>query len=153
MRTVDVRNLKFENIDWGKKEVRIIQSKTNEPLVLPLFDEIGWAIIDYLKNGRPKCDCQFVFVTHNEPHKELETSLYPILQKYLERAEISVVRERHHGMHALRHSLASILFEQGNPLPVISGILGHSDTKSTSVYLKVDLKQLRQCALEVAYDE
>jgi site-specific recombinase XerC len=57
--------------------------------------------------------------------------------------------ERKHGPHALRHSLASNLLSLNEPMPVISEILGHSNTESTMCYLRVDFMQLKQCALEV----
>lgn len=53
------------------------------------------------------------------------------------------------GPHAMRHSLASALLEDNVPLPVISEILGHTDSRTTGVYLKIDVKQLKNCALEV----
>jgi site-specific recombinase XerD len=149
LRAVDVRGLKFENIDWYKQEIRIIQSKTKEPLTLPLLDDVGWAIIDYLKNGRPKSACEYIFIKHLGSFNELESNPYNILQKYLCRAMISCEFERRHGLHALRHSLASQLLEESVPLEVISGVLGHTNSKSTYVYLKIDIIQLRTCALEV----
>jgi integrase/recombinase XerD len=44
--------------------------------------------------------------------------------------------------------MASLLLENDTPLSVISDILGHVDTDSTAVYLKVDIKKLRQCCLD-----
>lgn len=152
LRSVDVRNLKFSDIDWHKKQLHIFQSKTQESVLLPLLDDIGWAIIDYLKNGRPQTTCEYVFVKHiqyNGYYGELETNPYSVLQKYLSRANIAAEYERKQGLHALRHSLASELLLNEIPLPVISGILGHVNSNSTSVYLKVDIPQLRRCALEV----
>ncbi len=63
-------------------------------------------------------------------------------------AGIKIQNGKKHGPHALRHSLASALLEANTPLPVISEVLGHTDTRSTSVYLKIDINQLRTCALE-----
>ena len=53
-----------------------------------------------------------------------------------------------HGPHALRHSLASVLLEENTPLPIISEVLGHANTESTSVYLKIDINQLSKFSLE-----
>ena len=53
------------------------------------------------------------------------------------------------GPHAMRSSLASALLAENVPLPVISEILGHSNTRTTEMYLKIDIKQLRNCSLEV----
>jgi site-specific recombinase XerD len=56
------------------------------------------------------------------------------------------------GMHSLRHTLASLLLESNTPLPIISDILGHVDTESTAVYLKVDIKKLKECPLDFKED-
>jgi len=55
-------------------------------------------------------------------------------------------------MHSLRHTMASVLLEKDTPLSIISDILGHADTDSTAVYLKVDLKKLKECALTFGED-
>ncbi len=55
-------------------------------------------------------------------------------------------------MHSLRHTLASLLLENDTPLPAISDILGHVDTESTAVYLKVDIKRLKECPLGLVED-
>lgn len=64
----------------------------------------------------------------------------------MELAHLPTLKKRR-GMHSLRHTLASMLLEKDTPLAVISDILGHIDTNSTAVYLKVDIKKLRECSL------
>jgi site-specific recombinase XerD len=64
----DISNLKLDDIDWSNKEITVLQSKTIQELVLPLPNDVGWAIIDYLKNGRPVTECKNVFVVHNAPY-------------------------------------------------------------------------------------
>ena len=56
------------------------------------------------------------------------------------------------GSHVLRHSLASRLLEHKIPLPIISEILGHTNTKTTMTYLRIDINELKKCALEVAWE-
>ena len=68
-------------------------------------------------------------------------------------AGIKVQNGKKHGPHALRHSLASALLEENTPLPIISEVLGHTNTESTSAYLKIDITQLRKCSLEpISFD-
>jgi len=69
--------------------------------------------------------------------------------KYLRKAGVPTENVRHHGMHTLRHSLATTLLERQTPLPVIQEILGHRDAQTTQQYVCVDVEQLRSCALEV----
>lgn len=148
LRESDILNLRFSNIDWENGKIQIIQKKTKQPLCLPLTDDVAWAIIDYLKNGRPGCDCDYVFVRHNRPITHLN-STYDIVQKYIRQSQITLPSGKRHGLHALRHSLASKMLEQGIALPTISGVLGHLSSDTTKYYLKIDVNQLRQCALEV----
>ncbi len=58
---------------------------------------------------------------------------------------------RKSGSHALPHSLAKRLLEHKIPLPVISEILGHTNTETTMTYLRVDINELKKCALEVVF--
>lgn len=62
LRISDVRLLRFENIDWHNKRISILQQKTGIPLELPLLEDVGWAIIDYLQYGHPETDCPCIFL-------------------------------------------------------------------------------------------
>lgn len=149
LRVSDIIGMTFDEIDWSKKLLSIVQQKTGKLVELPLTDGIGWAIIDYLQNGRPESECDHVFVKHCAPYDVLTPSMYRTVQKYLQKAGIKGPVGKPTGMHAFRHSLASAMLEQRIPLPVISGTLGHTDMHSTETYLSIDLHQLRSCALEV----
>jgi site-specific recombinase XerD len=149
LRCSDIANLKFSNIIWERKLVSINQRKTKEPIELPLFPEIGNAIIDYLKHGRPQSSLSYVFLRHIPPYDNVcNNLLYGIIQKYMNLAGIKY-DERRHGPHSLRHSLATNLLKKEITLPVISSVLGHARSESTMFYLRVDTNSLRRCALEV----
>lgn len=151
LRSSDVKKLKFENLHWKENQIVIIQSKTGEPLTLPLLRDVGWAIIDYVQNARPKVDNQHIFLRHLPPYTELSerNHLYKTIEKYMMRAKLPISAKKRNGMHSLRHSLATTLMEENVPLSDISGILGHTSVDSTSIYLNVDINRLRDCALEV----
>jgi integrase/recombinase XerD len=150
LRASDICGLKFENIYWETNTLCLIQKKTKEKIELPLLAEIGNAIIDYLKYGRPVSELPYIFLRAGQPYDKLEEpTLHSIVSFYLKRASISNIDKKKHGPHALRHSLAGILLEKKTPLPVISEVLGHTNTESTKTYLRIDLESLRQCALDV----
>lgn len=150
LRSSDICSLKFENIHWETNTILLIQHKTKKRIELPLLTEIGNSLIDYLKYGRPISNLPYIFIHCGQPYDRLaEPTLHSIVTFYLRRAGIDNVSEKKHGPHALRHSLAGFLLENKTPLPVISEVLGHSNTESTKTYLRIDLKSLRQCALEV----
>lgn len=154
LRVGDVRELKLDNIKWDTKTIELVQAKTGQLLILPLLDDIGWAIIDYLKHGRPQNHCPNVFLRHNAPFDKFSehNNLHKVIKQYMHAANIEVPAGKRHGLHSLRHGLASVLLEQNTPLPIITEILGHLSSDTTSIYLKIDLNQLRQCALEVPYE-
>jgi len=150
MRATDICNLRFDNINWEKEQLDFVQGKTGTATILPLLPDVGEAIIDYLKSGRPSTESKFVFVRHTAPVDGFgHTILHYLISRYMQEAKIPVPEGKKHGPHALRHSLASRLLEKSVPLPVISEILGHIDSKTTQVYLDIDINQLRSCALEV----
>lgn len=150
MRAGDICKLSFENINWEKEQIEFIQSKTQNPVILPLMNDVGEAIIDYLKYGRPTSDSSTIFLRHTSPIQGFSTAtLHYLVTKYMQQAKISPPEGKKHGPHALRHSLASRLLEKNVPIPVISEILGHVDSKTTQLYLDIDINQLRTCSLEV----
>jgi integrase len=149
MRSSDIRGLTFDNILWDKNIITFTQRKTGKDIMLPLLPEIGNAIIDYLKYGRPESAESFCFLQALSPYRPLHyTAVGAIANRNLARARINL-RGRKHGPHALRHSFASRLLSEKTPLPIISEAMGHSRTQSTMTYLRIDIDTLRQCALEV----
>lgn len=152
LRRSDLRNLKLESLKWETNRIELVQEKTGQVLNLPILEEVGAALIDYLKNGRPKVFSEFVFLKHVPVYEKLSpVGLNNIANKYFRQAGITIPKGKKHGLHALRHSLASHLLENQTPIVVISEILGHLNSHSTGIYLKIDLHQLRTCALEVPH--
>ncbi len=153
IRCTDIKNLKMDNFHWEEKKMVFIQSKTRTTLSLPLTPEVGWAVIDYLKYGRPKIGSPYVFVKHMAPFGPFSEGnrLNQIIKRYMEIAHIPTLKKKR-GMHSLRHTMASMLLENDTPLSTISDILGHIDSDSTAVYLKIDIKKLKECSLDFEED-
>jgi len=145
---VNIKNLKLTDLYWDKNIIEFTQLKTTQKITLPLLPEIGWAIIDYLKSGRPTTDCPYVFVIHKAPYSQVQ-KVGNIVARYQRESGIKVKSGNQHGIHSLRHTLASRLLEQHVDLELISGILGHVDVNSAKVYLHTDIDGLRQCALSL----
>jgi site-specific recombinase XerD len=146
LRSSDIRNLKFSDIQWDKNEVHIIQYKTRKCVVLPLLEDVGMAIIDYIKNARPTTSRKEIFLTLNPPYHPIGASTFSSMtKKYMYKAGIASV-DKHKGPHTLRHSLATNLLSENTSLPVISSILGHSTTDSSKPYLSIDLTSLLACS-------
>lgn len=149
LRASDIANIRFENILWEQNTISLIQCKTRNKIELPLLSEVGNAIVDYLKYSRPKSNEPFVFLCAYSPFNPVNSSVITqIVLNSFAKTDINT-KQRKHGPHALRHSLAGRLLEEQTTLPVISEVLGHENTESTKFYLRIDLTSLRQCVLEV----
>jgi site-specific recombinase XerD len=148
LRQTDISGLRLDCVNWENSRIETTQSKTGEPISLPLPDDVGWAIIDYLKHGRPKVDSPYIFVCHSKNAWGKRMSGFDgMLAKYIRQARLRLSDGQKHGMHSLRHTLASRLLEAKVPLTVISEILGQIAPDGIEKYLKVDVEMLRQCAL------
>ncbi len=151
LRVSDVRSLQFSNLKWDLGCIEFKQLKTGDTCSLPLLEDVGWAIIDYLKHGRPISETQNIFIKHVAPFTAFSSNsnLHYHINKYLVAAKIEIPAGKCHGMHSLRHTLASELLQQHVSLSTIAEILGHRDVNTTANYLRVDISMLRRCALNV----
>lgn len=150
LRITDVSGLRLDSLKWNRHEIEFIQHKTGNRVTQPLLEDVGWAIIDYIKYGRPDVESPFVFLTVNAPYTPLKAgSIGCILDRHRVRCGIEKKHGAVSGMHSLRHALARRLLEQGVELPTVANIMGHTSYASTSPYLKVDIEGLRECALSL----
>ncbi|RQD67928.1 MAG: hypothetical protein D5S00_09575, partial [Tindallia sp. MSAO_Bac2] len=147
IRSSDIRHLTIQSLRWNENLIEFYQQKTGIYQKLPVTDEIKYALADYLKNSRPDAKGDTIFVRTNAPYEALSSSssFYHILNKYMKKACI-ITEGKRHGMHSMRHSLSSNLLAKGTPLPVITGILGHSSSEATKRYLWMDVEKLRIAA-------
>ncbi|MDQ6761992.1 MAG: site-specific integrase [Bacteroidota bacterium] len=150
LRASDICRLTFKSLQWDTSTIKIRQVKTSKELELPLLSDVGNAIIDYLKYGRPESEEPYVFLTARSPIEPLWSSnvVTHIVQRAFKKANINI-KNRKFGPHSLRHSLSFRMLEQHTILPVISEVLGHRNTESTRYYLRIDLASMKQCILEV----
>ena len=149
LRFSDIKNLKFENINWQMNIINVVQHKTKKIVTLPLLENIGTAIIEYIKNGRPNVDSEYIFLNDSNTKFSDKESFSHVVKKYLKLANIDISGKKYIGTYSLRHSLASSLLQKRIPLSTISSILGHSDINNTAIYLKIDIESLRECCLDL----
>ena len=152
LRVGDLRRLELEWFDWRAKTLALTQHKTGVPLTLPLPGDVGWAVIDYIRHGRPETDCRQVFVKHRYPFTAFgsSTSAGSRLRYYARRAGIVFPAGRWHGLHSLRGALAVAMLQTEVPPPVVTAVLGHAGANTTAAhYLRLDTEHLRRCTLDV----
>jgi len=147
MRAGDIRKLRLESLRWDDARIEYAQSKTGARVVLPLTEEIGHALTDYLIHGRPSTGRREVFLRARAPFGPLGDSLGHIIGQYRPPHKMAFPGQRA-GMHSLRHTLATQLLTKDVPLETIAAILGHATLDATRTYAKVNIPQLQTAAID-----
>lgn len=147
LRTSEIAALRLDDIEWRAGRLSVPRSKVWSPLVLPLTEPVGAAILDYLRHARPDLPCRQIFLRVRAPAGPLApTAVTEAFQAWTRRGALSIPYQ---GPHCLRHSLAVHLLRQGTPLTAIGDLLGHRSAESTCVYLRLHVEDLRDAALDL----
>lgn len=149
LRASDIVFLKFDEIKWDKNLIHKIQMKTNIPVDVPISDSIKFLLLDYMKNHRPPNESDYIFINSQTglPFKDGAVLTHTVRKAFI-KANINI-KNKKAGAHSLRHSLATNLLKNNTPLPIIKGVLGHTNISTTEKYICVDVEGLRSVSLEV----
>ena len=143
-RSREVAGLCVEDVNWEKEIISITRPKQRLKQQYPLVNEVGEAILRYLRQVRPRCGRREIFLTLKAPFRPLSPgALYHVVSTRLSDLGIPTLRR---GPHSLRHACAGHLVIAGLSLKQIGDHLGHRSAYATRVYAKVDLAGLRQVA-------
>ncbi len=147
LRACDIRTLRLEDIRWRQGEIRVMQRKTGQLLVLPLTDAAGDVLVQYLRNGRPQTSFRQLFLRVRAPMDPLkDTGVNDAFTGCVKRSGLKLPFT---GVHCLRHSYALHLLRQNTSLKTIGDLLGHRTTESSYAYLRLAIEDLREVALDV----
>lgn len=146
LRASEVVRLCLDDIDWRAGVVRIGARKTGHGAILPMTDEVGAALVDYLQRGRPDTTARevFILVGFRRGTPISDSIVGRAVDNALRRAGIEAATR---GGNLLRHSLATGLQARGVGLSEIADLLGHSRLATTRIYAAVDIAALREVAL------
>lgn len=146
LRSSEIVALTLDNINWDRGCLTVVGSKSALSSELPLPAEVGNAIADYLKRGRPRSGCRQLFLRTKAPIRGLrsQTTIGSIVLTAIARAQIQPPRR---GAHQFRHALACDMLRQGANLIEIGSVLRHRRQKTTMIYAKVDFAALRPLSL------
>ncbi len=150
LRSGEISRLRLEDIDWRADILHIRRSKTGDHSLLPLFETVGEALIEYLRHGRPETDVREIFVRTRAPYVPM-VRIYSEVSRRIEAAGITPSGKR--GPHIFRHARAVSLLRASVPRKLIGDVLGHRSTESTIPYLKLATEDLRAIALEIPGEE
>jgi site-specific recombinase XerD len=140
LRGCEIANLTLDDFDWGNAEM-IIHSKGKKS-GFPIHEDIGKAIADYIKDGRPKCSTRRLFIRSYPPYKGFKNSstVGAIVRSAIRYTGLKPPKA---GCHLLRHTAANQMLRGGASLFQIGKILRHENVNTTSYYAKVDFQKLR----------
>jgi integrase len=148
LRGTDIMKLKFENIDWKRDQIHLVQSKTGEPLTMPMNAAIGNELFDYITTERPGNATNTIMVAKSRPHGELK-SLGSVVTKLFKKAGVRTEGGAK-GLRVFRHHLVTYLLSHGVECDVVSSLLGHSSPESIKPYADADIEHLRECSVSIA---
>jgi site-specific recombinase XerD len=145
LRSSEVAFLDLDDIDWNVGRFSI-RGKSGRRTEFPLPNDVGKAIVEYLKHGRPRSANRRVFLRGKAPIRGFlgQSGIGSVVRNSLKRAGIDAPTM---GAHQFRHALAVDMLRQGASLAEIGEVLGHRNPQTTSIYAKVDLDALRKLAL------
>ena len=145
LRAGEVSGLRLCDIDWENAQLRIC-GKSDKETAIPLPQEVGDALLDYIANSRPRIDEEKVFLTVLAPHRPFKESggITYVARVALERAGVD--RAKFRGAHVFRHSAATNLLRSGASLRFVGSLLRHESLKTTALYAKVDAQMLQELA-------
>jgi site-specific recombinase XerD len=146
LRAGEVAALELDDLDWYAGQLRLRAGKCRRERVLPLPQEVGAALAEYLRNGRPHHQGRRVFLTHTDPARTIQAAtVSEIVRRNLVRAGIPLGRLA--GAHMLRHTAASRMVNGGASFKEVADVLGHRSLQTTGIYAKLDLDALAGVAL------
>jgi site-specific recombinase XerD len=146
LRAGEVATLELDDLDWHTGQLRLHAGKCRRERMLPLPQEVGAALAEYLQHGRPHHRERRVFFTLTDPARTVQASaVSAIVRRNLVRAGIPMGRLT--GAHMLRHTTASRMVNGGASLKEVADVLGHRSLQTTGIYAKLDLDALAGVAL------
>jgi len=150
-RGIDILDLKRMDIDWNRKAINVIQDKTVVGIQTELLPGVGNAIADYILNGRPETDSQYIFVRHKRPFNRLsDFAGKDIMSRLLCEADISHEAWDGKSFHAFRRTFGTRLVRAGVPIRFVGEMLGQVNPNSAKRYVALDIEGLRVCCLDLS---
>src|SRR5437867_8484824 len=144
LRAGDIVHLRHADVDWEHGAV-LVTGKGRRQSMLPLPQDVGDAVLNYLEHWRPDVGDEHIFLRVNAPFVPLASTsaVSSLVNRAARRAGLSASRI---GAHLLRHTAASLMLQKGVSLETIGRLLRHQSLDTTVLYAKVDVGMLSEIA-------
>jgi integrase/recombinase XerD len=130
LRMNELRLLKISDVDLTRMQIHIKQGKGKKDRYIALSKYLAQSFQKYLQEVKPQV---YLFEGQTPAQPMGERSIQYIINEALQKTSI----KKQVSMHSLRHSYATHLLEDGVNIQSIQKALGHSDMRTTMVYLHV----------------
>lgn len=141
LRCAEVAALELSDLDWSAGTLTI-HGKGSRTDRMPLPVDVGEAIVEYLRHGRPSTTARTVFIRGRAPLTSLEPgSVTCIVARAARRAGLGTVHA-----HRLRHTAATETLNAGASLQEVAQLMRHASVATTVIYAKTDRNRLAQIA-------
>jgi integrase/recombinase XerC len=144
LRGIEISRLQLADIDWRQGTITLKRTKSRRPDLLPLPGATGQALEAYLRHERPQTSDTAVFVRRLAPHDQ-PTGVDAI--RSIVRDAFRRVGIQHGRGHALRHTVACRIVNQGGSIKEVADVLRHRSLNTSMIYAKVDHGALSGVAL------
>jgi site-specific recombinase XerD len=129
LRLSEVRNLRLADCDLIGKRLRVCAGKGNRDRVIPMTEKLNHVLQAYLAVREPTSS-NHLLIYRQFPVKG--TLIPDRLERWGKEAGIQPMTP-----HRLRHTLATMLINQGMPIASLQKLLGHQDINKTMIYARV----------------
>jgi integrase/recombinase XerD len=143
IRRMELVNLKLYNVDHLRGTLSIWLGKGKKDRVVPIGERaLAW-VDKYLREARsqfviePDDGTLFLSIEGGPFHLDRMSRL---VRQYVEQANLG----KSGACHMFRHTMATLMLENGADVRYIQEMLGHSSLESTQVYTQVSIRQLKQ---------
>jgi integrase len=147
LRVNEIVQLRLEDIDWRGGRLFVRRGKNRIERVLPLSQEVGDALAEYVIKARPRTGSPVVFLNYRPPYRPLAGP--SAVSTMAKRALLSIgfAPGPRIGAHTFRHAVASQMVSKGATFKEVADVLGHQSLQTTGIYAKLDLQALEAVAL------
>lgn len=137
LRASEVASMRLSDIDWHVGELAV-RGKGGRVARLPLPVDVGEAVVGWLRRGRSRRECPYVFTRVRAPLAPLSVpGVSTVVARACGRAGLPIMHA-----HRLRHTAATEMLRAGGSLAEVGQVLRHAGESTTSVYAKVDRRAL-----------
>jgi integrase/recombinase XerD len=138
MRVSEISNLLVTTVDLDRGAV-LVRGKGNKERVIPICDiEVLSALAAYVAIQGTSRRADAFFFTNRSGRRLSEQSIRMALKRHAKAAGLEKITP-----HVFRHTVATMLLEQGVDLRFIQAFLGHSSIVTTTIYAHVNDKSQR----------